>query len=174
MSSYNSEINKRTQPEVEQSVPHAEKKKEDAEENRPATPKQDTVDISMQTKKTISLADGLPSIAQTAHGFLHNIYFSSDEIKPRIKASYIPHKVFKQTLKYRVIKLINKLKQLGILPGEIAANNLYSQKPIQRETTKEFMHAVKCNDLICEYIMADKHIVYEFDYPGNLPHICKF
>ena len=72
----------------------------------------------------------------------------------------------KPRIKERVLKIIDKLRQLDLDPAEIEYNNVFSTKPFEKEFSKEFMNACKEGKIeeAKKYLAINKYLVYDFDH----------
>ena len=114
--------------------------------------KRSTIKLNETTQKQVK-----PTLIEKS---LEEIYRMRNEFlyqnKPKSKSS----------LKYRVHKIMNKLKQLSITPIEFCKGKIFPTEAYEYQYSREFILAAKNGDMIMvQKILAKiKYIVYSFDY----------
>ena len=77
------------------------------------------------------------------------------------------HRIKTKWIKFRqaTIEMKNKFYSLGLTLNEIVYRKPFPKKPFDRESSYEFLYAVKQGKLrkVQEYLQNDKYLVYQYD-----------
>ncbi|CAD8179115.1 unnamed protein product [Paramecium pentaurelia] len=107
--------------------------------------------------------ENLEDNSPTLNIITKNIEIEQEKI---LKEDIKPPKKTKKELKGCLLRALRKLKEMNINTKIMLQKQIFSKKPYQKPNSKEFIHAVKLNQLekVKQYLEKNKYIIFDFDY----------